>query len=114
MGRDDFPPPPETLFPASVDHLLTVTVELAGRNRTFTIDSTASVNLVTRDVVSDMRRAAKLEKQQRGKSSSVSSASPKGFGVRSTASSLRDAEEEQDVGEVRSIGAGVRTGVGPV
>lgn len=50
FGRADFPPTPDTLFPASVDYLVTLSVDIAGKPFTFTLDTTASVNLVTKEV----------------------------------------------------------------
>lgn len=60
LGRVDFPPTPDTQFPASVDYLLTVedvglslpglAVPEGGPRYSFTLDTTASVNLITKEV----------------------------------------------------------------
>ncbi|GAB5031797.1 peptidase aspartic [Nannochloropsis oceanica] len=50
FSRADFPPTPDTQFPASVDYLLTLSVLIGGKSFEFTVDTTASVNLVTREV----------------------------------------------------------------
>lgn len=51
FNRADFPPTPDTLFPASVDYLLTLPATIGGVPFEFTLDTTASVNLVTKEVV---------------------------------------------------------------
>lgn len=58
LGRADFPPTADTQFPASVDYLLTMLVGIVEQPFLFTIDTTASVNLVTKEVAEAITAAA--------------------------------------------------------
>ena len=76
FSRADFPPTPDTQFPASVDYLLTLSVFIGGKSFEFTVDTTASVNLVTREVADALNAAS-------GSSPAVAGAAAggkKGFG----------------------------------
>lgn len=95
IHRADFPPTPDTLFPASVDYLFTVSVMLEGETEyTFTLDSTASVNLVTREVADELQR---IVNARGGKKAGAGGfAGKKGFGAKEPPKKKKKDDDDDD------------------